>query len=274
MKNKMNKNIAAAHTYITSKKPKGFLLKENLKWIIIIIICCTLCSGLTVYGAYNYFSDKVIYTKQDGTKTDVKTALDELYNKNNETDFFSYIPKMEKVWSSGRVSSVNYSYTFEESGTYLIVSLTSGPNSLSVSSKDVILEISPNSAEIIKIVNAEKGDTVNISSRNGGGCAINAFIVKFENIKLKGTYQIKNAGDGTATISYTAQENEKKIVMALQEGNSRSASITYQGKNILSQYRNDTDYIDYCWLQKGCTVTASSYGYVWGRSEVIILDCQ
>ena len=72
MKNIIDKSLAAVHTSS---------LKKNIKFIITIIICCILSSSLSVF-AYSYFARDINYTKSDGTKINVETALNDLYNKN------------------------------------------------------------------------------------------------------------------------------------------------------------------------------------------------
>lgn len=62
------------------------VLKDNLKLIIGFILGVILASSITVY-AYSYFAKDIGYTKP-GTESEisVETALNELYNKRNNTD--------------------------------------------------------------------------------------------------------------------------------------------------------------------------------------------
>ena len=62
-------------------------LKNNLKVIIVFIICVILASSITVY-AYSYFAKDIIYTKPGETQAiSVETALNELYNKLSKREF-------------------------------------------------------------------------------------------------------------------------------------------------------------------------------------------
>ena len=55
--------------------------KNKVKIILIIGIILILCLNIGVYAAYILSSTQVSYTKPNGTATDVKSALDELYTK-------------------------------------------------------------------------------------------------------------------------------------------------------------------------------------------------
>ncbi len=55
--------------------------KNKVKIILIIGLILILCLNIGVYAAYILSSTQVSYTKPNGTATDVKSALDELYTK-------------------------------------------------------------------------------------------------------------------------------------------------------------------------------------------------
>ena len=57
------------------------MMKNKVKIILIIGIILILCLNIGVYAAYVLSSTQVSYTKPNGTATDVKSALDELYTK-------------------------------------------------------------------------------------------------------------------------------------------------------------------------------------------------
>lgn len=70
-------------------------IKNNMKkWklIIIIIVEMILASSLSVYATYNYLASNVSYTKTDGTKINLETALNDLYSIKAEqnVDIYPY----------------------------------------------------------------------------------------------------------------------------------------------------------------------------------------
>lgn len=60
------------------------ILSKKTIYIIIIAICCVLCSSLSVW-AYSYFAKDVSYKKADGTEISVENALNELYSSQTKS---------------------------------------------------------------------------------------------------------------------------------------------------------------------------------------------
>lgn len=245
--------------------------KNNLKLILVILIICVLISGLSVYATYSYLAKDVSYTKKDGTTINVGDALNELYNRN--TGDVGYI---EKIWSSSD-QSVNYTYTVQEEGTYLIGIMNCNGELISGTittnaQESIVKKIDCGDRwTSIKVVNANVGDNINVIGYNGR-CTLNAFISKLNNINLKEVVSFESSVDKAATISYTAtNEMEKILVVSFANGNSRSISTSYSGKYMASNLRDNYDYVDYVFLGKNATVTTSAYGYDWGGGTVIIL---
>ena len=105
---KDSQSLAAVHThththtcnFISKKgnsKNKSNRIRKNIKWIIVIIFVAILCSSVSVF-AYSYFSNDIGYTKINGTRVNVKSALDELYVKKSNnlifistSQYFSYL---------------------------------------------------------------------------------------------------------------------------------------------------------------------------------------
>lgn len=62
--------------------------KVKFKVILIFFICIWIISCyISVFATYNYFAQNVIYKKSDGTEISLDKALNELYNKNDNTPY-------------------------------------------------------------------------------------------------------------------------------------------------------------------------------------------
>ena len=53
--------------------------------IFLIVILCVISCGIGVYAANTYKASEVLYTSSDGTSMNVEDALNELYEKNNNS---------------------------------------------------------------------------------------------------------------------------------------------------------------------------------------------
>ena len=94
------------------------ILSEKTIYIIIIAICCVLCSSLSVW-AYSYFAKDVSYKKADGTEISVENALYELYKSGIKLDADS----IKVLFDGGSTPSgeTSYMYTFTENYKSVIV---------------------------------------------------------------------------------------------------------------------------------------------------------
>lgn len=251
-------------------------MKIKIKMIITILIIIILVSGLSVYATYNYLAKDIGYTKGDGTTISVEKALNELYNNVNLTN----IPSIDSIWLAN-TQSVDYTYTVQDTGTYLIgimnsndegVAGTITSNGQEIISKNLDTNFEHyNRTSLIKVVNAKKGDTININGYNGN-FNLNAFIFKLNNISVNEVVTSNITSDAAAKASYTAsKDGEKILVISFACAKDRVLSTTYSGKYLANAFRENDDYIDYAILSKDTTVSTSAYGYNYGGGSVFIL---
>lgn len=86
------------------------ILKNNLKLVIAFIAGATIFSSITYAATLNFASGDVEHTKADGTKINVKDALNELYYKANNQASYAIIDSskiVEKTYS-GSLAPHNY----------------------------------------------------------------------------------------------------------------------------------------------------------------------
>lgn len=251
-------------------------MKSKIKMTVTILIIIILVSGLSVYATYNYFAKDIWYTKEDGTTISVEKALNELYNNTNSTS----MPSIDSIWLANR-QSVDYTYTVQDTGTYLIgimnsnyegVAGTITSNGQEIISKNLDTNFEHyNRTSSIKVVNAKKGDTININGYNGD-YYLNAFIFKLNNISINEIVSANITSDATAKALYTAsKDGEKILVVSFACAKDRALSTTYSGKYSTNAFRGNDDYIDYAILNKDTTVSISAYGYNYGGGSVFIL---
>ena len=253
-----------------NSKNKSNIIRKNIKWIIVIIFVAILCSSVSVF-AYSYFANDIGYTKINGTRVNVKSALDELYvKKSNNLN----MPKIEKIWSSS-ASRINYTYTVNEDGTYLVGALGAVGCNIETNSSDVISNDN-NQNYTLKVIKAKNTDNIHIIANNGGGFGSNAFVVKLSNINVKKFLNENWKGDTTVKATYTAETNQEKVLtVSFSSGRDRiNSSPEYLGTYLSTSYKDNNDCIDYSILDNGTVVTSSAYGYNWGVEAVAILQCE
>ena len=65
-------------------------VKNNLKWILGIIVGVVIASGISVYATGQYFASQVNYTTdKNGEISNVEQALNDLYQKRNKVTKYS-----------------------------------------------------------------------------------------------------------------------------------------------------------------------------------------
>lgn len=254
-------------------------IKKNIKLIIEIIVGMVLISGVSVYAAYNYLASEVSYTKADGTKLNVQEALTELYMSDNEK-----YPSINEIYYN--VSpSVNYTYTINETGKYLVGIMEAHRNytpTISTTGKENFSKIMSGSSgrkSLISYIDGKSGDTISLVGANDTqdySTNLTAFIYKINNFNISEVANSSISDDATTTLSYTSsQDNEKVLFLAI--GNSRNVSdtkliINYQDNKFRGAlFHNSCVYVDCAVLNKNQKVTASAYGYNWGGGAVYIL---
>lgn len=254
-------------------------LKNNLKVIIVFIICVILASsigGTTAFASYNYFANQVSYITPSGQKLNVESALNELYSKKNNID----VPYIENIWSSSALS-VDYTYTVAKDGIYLVsISGSNKNNSIGnittnaqekVNNKIINTYGVGSTYSVLKVINAKANDTIKIEGYTTYSSS-NSFIVKLNNINISEITHSNITNDSTAKCEYTATDNnEKVLVVSIATATNRSNSITYNSNYLATSLRNNNDYIDYSILKKDTTVTTTAYGYNWGGGVTYIL---
>ena len=250
-------------------------IKNNYKIIIIMLAVILLTNGITVYAVQKYSAKDVTYTKSDNTSITVESALNELYRKDNTNN----LPRIDKIWSINS-ASISYSYTATESGMYLVgignCTQSGTKGTITTDGEVIIDELLGNENTtyarigVLKVLNVDTGEKINISGTNGSATA-NAFIFKLNNISLSSVVSSNYSSDTTATLSYTATQNEEKlVVLAFSFGRDRSSSIEYTG-NFLSHDKKQAEIcIGYVNLSKNGTVTPTAYGYNWGGAVVAV----
>lgn len=55
-------------------------MKNKIKLVLLVVLLMIITSSISVYATQLYMAKDISYTKFDGTKTNVETALDELYS--------------------------------------------------------------------------------------------------------------------------------------------------------------------------------------------------
>ena len=73
--------------------------------IFLVIITIIICISGTLYAATTYKASDVVYNASDGTSMNVEDALNELYNKSNNTGY----PDITMYLDSGYVAASNCS---------------------------------------------------------------------------------------------------------------------------------------------------------------------
>ena len=71
--------------------------------IFLVIIITIIVASVSVYAATTYKATDVIYKASDGTSMNVNDALNELYNKSNNTGY----PNITMYLDSGYVAAAN-----------------------------------------------------------------------------------------------------------------------------------------------------------------------
>lgn len=228
---------------------------------ILGLVIGVLISVVGVYAANNWNAGQIDFTTDKNRNVkNVADALDDLYNNN--------LPYVEGIWSKS-AQTINYSYTVEEDGLYIVDASVVTNNPTVNTTGEIIGEYKHNFGKL-RIIKAKKDDTISISGSNNQQAA-GGYIVKIKNIEIDELLDSSYNSDTTVNSSYTAtNDNEKVLIIAFSTGRDRSETINFSGKFKSSFYHKDNCYISTAILSKGTRVDASAYGYLFSTEQVYI----
>ena len=84
-------------------------VKNNLKWILGIIVGVVIASGISVYATGQYFASQVNYTTdKNGEISNVEQALNDLYQKRNKVTKYSLNASTTNAGSTYNFDISNY----------------------------------------------------------------------------------------------------------------------------------------------------------------------
>ena len=146
-------------------------MKKIIKNNIFGFILGGIIFGFIGVGAagYMYYSEQVSYKKPDNTETDVKTALDELYNTYDGVGNVEDITVSDLMSSGTGVTSATLTHTFTED-VVVGVSYIAGASNYTVTLTKNGQAINANNfwtfglyPQMTKLINIKKGDTLTIT---------------------------------------------------------------------------------------------------------------
>ena len=86
--------------------------------IFLVIITTIVVASISVYAATTYKASEVLYTSSDESSMTVNEALNELYNKSNDTEYPDIKIYYNSGWYSG-TCSINVSFNIPSGYNYL-----------------------------------------------------------------------------------------------------------------------------------------------------------
>ena len=136
--------------------------------IILIVILCIISCSIGVYAATIYKATDVVYNASDGTSMNVNDALNELYNKSNNTGY----PNITMYLDSGYVAAANCA-------TSVTIDIPDGYNYLTVTINYPSIDTIKMDGTIITSgekynVSEKEKVLISVSQKNTGGTYVRA----------------------------------------------------------------------------------------------------
>lgn len=265
------------------RKNNGITLVALVITIVVLLIIAGVgIQAITNTGLFNKAKEarqksENAQDEENGTLSNYEDNINKIIEAEENINIKESI---EKIWSISD-SNIDYTYTVEEKGKYLVGIMNSNyqnvtgsitTNAKETLSKNISVKSSYTRFSTIKIIEANKGDIIKVKGYNAYFYS-NAFISKLNNINVKEIIDCGISSDKTIQKAYTAgNEKEKLLVISFANGdNSRKASTTYSSGQTISSLMDNCDYIDYIYLDANAELKTSAYGYNWGGGSVYIL---
>lgn len=285
--NRKAENVERVHTGNLKEKKNKNIKGITLVALVITIVILLILAGvgiqaITNIGLFNKAKEarqksENAQAEENGTLSNYEDNINKIIEAEENINVKESI---EKIWSISD-SNVDYTYTVEKKGKYLVGIMNSNyqsaagsitTNATETLSKNISVCSSYTRFSTVKIIEANKGDIINVKGYNAY-CDSNAFISKLNNINVKEIIDCGISSDGTIQKTYTAgNKGEKLLVIAFANGdNSRKASTTYSSGQTISSLMDNCDYIDYIYLDANAELKTSAYGYNWGGGSIYIL---